>query len=163
MLELWALGTLELKGTTDSLEPILARPKRAAVLAYLVLDRPGLFHRHRSLAAMFWPGMDTPAAHDALDRELAALRRELPDGVITDRDGGRVGVAMRSVRCDVHDFEDHVAAGRWAEALALYRGDLLDGLTLPETDGFRDWLAEERKRLRLLAALASDGLARESA
>lgn len=163
MLELWALGTLELRGSREPLEPILARPKRAAVLAYLVLDRPGLFHRDDSLAAMFWPGLDAPAAHDALDRELAALRRELPDGVITARDGGRVGIAMKSVRCDVHDFEDHVAAGRWAEALALYRGDLLEGLTLPETDGFSNWLEEERKRLRLLATLASDGLAREPA
>lgn len=162
MLELRALGTLQLRRSNIPLEPILARPKRAAVLTYLVLDRPGVFHDHDSLAAMFWPRLGVREAHDALAGELAALRGELP-GVVTAMDGARVGVAMRTVRCDVHDFEDHVVAGRWAEALDLYRGDLLEGVTLPDTDGFSDWLEAERERLRHLKALASRGLDREPA
>jgi hypothetical protein len=41
------------------------QPKRAAVLAYLMVARPGPLHRRDSLLAMFWPELHSrPLWHE---------------------------------------------------------------------------------------------------
>jgi tetratricopeptide (TPR) repeat protein len=61
--------------------------------------------------------------------------------------------------CDVAAFEEAADAGRHAAALALYRGDLLDGLFISGAPEFERWLERERTRLRTRAAATAWGLA----
>lgn len=48
-----------------------------------------------------------------------------------------------------------------AEAVALYRGDFLEGFTLPDSPNFDDWQLFEAESLRQELALALERLARE--
>ena len=151
MLEIRAFGPLEIRGSPDRLEAIHSRPTGAALLAYLVLHQPGMTHRLDGLTDLFWPALDPDEAREALAREVAVLRRELPAGVLEDHGANQVGVVPKRVWCDVLAFEDAAAAGRWREALELYRGDLLEGLDDAGSDRFRAWLTEERELMRQLA------------
>src|SRR5205823_3610746 len=68
-------------------------------------------------------------------------------------DGRTVGLDPASVEIDVGRFERLVADGAPAaleEAVALYRGDLLDGFDVAAAP-FEEWLLAERERLRELA------------
>ncbi len=56
--------------------------------------------------------------------------------------------------CDATAFEAALDAGNPGEALALYRGDLLEGFFISEAPEFERWLDGERERLR---RRASDG------
>lgn len=154
MLELQALGSLDLRAGDEPIRAVLVRPKEAALLAFLVLDRPGVFHHFNALSAFFWPDLEPDPAREALSRSLEFLAEELPDGILAGLGNGRVGVVLRDVRCDVFAFEDAVAAGQWDRALTLYGGELLDGLVVPGSDGFHRWLEGERERLRRLEGRA---------
>lgn len=162
MLEIRAFGGLDVRGSPEPFPPITARPKAAAVLAYLVLAQPGVTQRLDVLAALLWPDLDADRGHAELDRSLAFLRDELPEGVIEAHGGRLVGVVPKRVRCDVYAFEDAVAAGRWEEALELYRGELLEGFEVPGAEAFRRWLEAERDWMRGLAERAREGAAAES-
>src|SRR4029450_12770025 len=68
-------------------------------------------------------------------------------------DGDRVSADPRAVSLDVLEFERCVQEGTpqaLAEAVTLYRGDLLEGLTVQEPP-FEDWLRGERERLHEMA------------
>ena len=156
MIELRTLGTLELH-TTDGreLRPILRQPKRLAVFTYLALATPKRFHRRDALLALFWPELDSEHARGSLRRSLHFLRRTLGDNVIVGRGDEEIGIAPDTVWCDVQAFEEASNAGDLATALALYRGDLLDGFYIAGAPDFERWL--DRERARLLARAASGG------
>ena len=68
-------------------------------------------------------------------------------------DGETVALDPAPVDVDVVEFERQVAEGTPAaleRAVALYRGELLEGLALQEAP-FEEWLLAERERLRELA------------
>lgn len=155
MLQFQAFGSLDLQEDGRSLNAAVTQAKRAALLAYLVLARPGQLHRRDTLLALFWPDLDQRHGRRALSQSLTYLRRELPEGVLATRGLEEVGVAANQMRCDVADFEAAVLGKRWAEALALYRGSLLEGLHVAGAPAFMDWLDRERERLRELGAAAA--------
>ncbi|MCH7683430.1 MAG: hypothetical protein IIB35_06945, partial [Gemmatimonadetes bacterium] len=61
--------------------------------------------------------------------------------------------------CDAVAFEAFVDEGRFEEALALYRGDLLEGFHLSGCLEFERWLETERRRLKQRAGDAAWSLA----
>jgi DNA-binding SARP family transcriptional activator/TolB-like protein len=166
VLHLRVLGGLHLDddGGRD-LGALLAQPKRIALLAYLCVREPGSYCRRDSLLAVFWPESDEERARTALRGALHFLRRALGPDVVRGRGDGEVGVDPARLGCDAVHFMEAVAAGRLEDALALYRGDLLDGLFVSDAPGFERWVDEERARLRRLAigaaaTLTADGEAR---
>jgi len=88
------------------------------VLAYLALH-PGS-HPRGPLAARFWPDVIDESARGSLRTALSAIRKSLGDErfLIATRDE----VSLVDAQTDVAEFERLVAAGRPAEALALFRG-----------------------------------------
>ncbi|HSL72626.1 MAG TPA: BTAD domain-containing putative transcriptional regulator, partial [Longimicrobiales bacterium] len=135
---------------------ILVQPKRLAFFSYLVLARPAGFHRRDSLLALFWPESDTERARLALRQSLHFVRKALGDNVVVTRGDEEIEIAAESLWCDAAAFESAVDTGRWAEALELYRGDLLSGLFAADVSPeFQDWLERERTRLRARAAGAA--------
>lgn len=160
---LWTLGAVCLKGPDGAdLRPILAQPKRLALLAYLAIARPRGHHRRDRLVALFWPELDQDHARGALSRALYYLRQSLGDAAIISR-ADEVGVSDGALQCDTVAFESACETGRLEEALDLYQGELVDGLFVSGAPDFERWVDEERVRLRGLASDAAVALAEKHA
>jgi DNA-binding SARP family transcriptional activator/tetratricopeptide (TPR) repeat protein len=140
---------------------VLAQPKRLALLAWLALARPRGYHRRDSIVALFWPELDAEHARASLRKTVFHLRQALGADVIVNRGDEEVGLGA-GFWCDAVAFQDAVAAGRAAEALELYRGDLLPGFFLTDVPEWEQWLEEERDRLRRQAVAAAWTLAEEA-
>ncbi len=134
---------------------VLAQPKRAGLLAFLALSHPGDFHRRDALLATFWPELDQRHGRAALSQALSYLRRELGDGVVVTRGVEEVGIDTARLESDVGAFDEALAGEDWARAVALYQGELLEGLHVSGCVSFTDWVDRERERLREAAAGAA--------
>jgi len=153
VVELRILGTLQLSASDGRDLAALARQsKRTALLAYLAAAVPHGFQRRDTLLALFWPELDETHARAALSQALYVLRNALGDQGIVTRGDDEVGLSRDVVWCDVRAFEAALDAGQPAEALALYRGGLLDGFFVSDAPEFGRWLERERERLRERAA-----------
>jgi DNA-binding SARP family transcriptional activator len=134
--------------------------KAQALLAYLAVPA-GLAHPRDKLASLLWGSTVETTARTSLRQTLYALRKSLRTAAPAPLrvDGEAVALEPGAVTVDVVEFEQRVAEGTpaaLAEAAALYRGDLLDGLTIQEPP-FEEWLLSQRERLR---EVALDALAR---
>ena len=160
MIELRTLGTLELiSAETRAAGSVLAQPRRAALLSYLALASPRGFHRRDTLFALFWPECDADQARHSLRQSVYFLRHALGANSIVSRGDEELALAPDQVACDVWSFDAAVDEGRPAEALALYRGELLAGFHISAAPDFERWLDEERSRLKQRAAEAAWALA----
>ena len=129
--------------------------KAIALLAYLALN-PGQRCTRDRLATLLWSDRGEEQARHSLRQAVLSLRKALDDedGSILISDGDRLTLDPEAIAVDVHAFE-RMAASPTREALEqageLYVGDLLDGIDA-RSEGFDEWLAAERARLRDLAA-----------
>lgn len=118
-----------------------------ALLAYLALypQRP---HPREELIDLLWPEADLDAGRHRLRQALSTLRRQLeppgtPYGSVLLADRHAIRLNPETFTCDAADFERLVRQKRFAEAVALYAGDLLPGY-------YEDWILLERNRLTAL-------------
>mgnify|MGYP006269801797 FL=1 len=152
MIDLQILGRTVVRRDGQSLDSFLRGPKRLGLLAYLVLARPRGFHRRDELLPLFWPERGQTSARNALSNMLYHIRRELGEDVIVNRGTEEIGVQRDRLSCDVLAFEAALDRGDHEDALALYRGDLLQSFHVPDAaPAFDQWLDQERERLRLRA------------
>ena len=159
MIRLWMLGVIDLRAADGSeLRSIITQPKRLALLTYLALHHGRFVSRDRALA-VFWPEQDDDHARSALSRALYYLRQALGDGVLVNRGDDEIGIAREHFWCDATAFEAAAASGAHRNALELYRGDLLEGFHLANTQAFEEWADGERDRLRDLARRSASALA----
>jgi DNA-binding SARP family transcriptional activator len=148
MIRLHLLGTTELvRADGSEITAVLQQPKRLAVLALLAASGEGRWHRRDTLLATFWPDMDDERARAALRRTLTFLRTHVGDAVIRTR-GDEVGVATDGLWCDLVACEAALKDGRLADAVDLYRGEVLAGLHVPSAPEFERWLDGARERFR---------------
>ncbi|HEY3012060.1 MAG TPA: BTAD domain-containing putative transcriptional regulator [Gemmatimonadales bacterium] len=160
MIELRTLGALELTSAESrAVGSVLAQPRRAALLCYLALALPRGFHRRDTLFALFWPEYDAEQARHALRQSVYFLRRALGPKAIVSRGDEELALAPDQVSCDVWAFDAAVDQGQAADALALYRGELLAGFHISAAPDFEHWLDQERGRLRQRAGEAGWALA----
>ncbi|WP_374370921.1 BTAD domain-containing putative transcriptional regulator [Dongia sp.] len=116
------------------------------LLALLALAPSRRFGR-QELASLLWDAPSDTAALTNLRQLLTRLRRaapHLPDLLVTD--GRVVGLGDAAAGIDLCRLLDAAAAAP-GEVIALFRGDLLEGIT-DFTDSFSHWLTVERGRLR---------------
>ncbi len=128
--------------------------KAQALLSYLAMPS-GEAHSRDKLANLLWGSTIETTARTSLRQTLYSVRRSLrrADGGPLHADGNMVSLDPGAVSLDVVEFEQRVHEGTpaaLAEAIALYRGDLLEGLTIQERP-FEDWLLGERERLHEMA------------
>jgi serine/threonine-protein kinase len=164
MIEFRALGPARLVGPegTDT-QAVLARPKLLGLLAFLSAGASRGFHRRDSLIGCFWPELSQERARSAVRQSLYRLRLFLGETVVVTRGDDEVAVSEEQFWSDVAGFEDALAGGDRAGALELYRGDLLEGLYVPDAPEFERWLDERRKHLRQRASTAAWELADQEA
>ncbi len=114
------------------------------------------------LLALFWPDeAESTARHNLSQLVYHCRRQPWFDGLEAERTRLRWQVAS-----DLQLFRAAIGAGAWHDALALYRGALLEGLPAGVAPGFEDWLESERESLQVawreavlhvLAALEREG------
>ncbi|HEU5219235.1 MAG TPA: protein kinase, partial [Gemmatimonadales bacterium] len=164
MLQLRTFGTVDLQDSGGrDLGPVMAQPKRLALLVYLAAARPFAVQRRDRLLALFWPDLDESRARDALSQALRFLRQALGADVFVRRGGEDVGINSEQLWCDAAAFQAALDAGRPDEALELYRGDFLQGFFIEEADGFEEWMERERAVHRESAARGARELAEQHA
>lgn len=121
--------------------------KMRALLAYLAVERQQDYSRE-VLADLLWSGNDPVTGRGNLRRTLADLRRVLGTTLFaTSKHAIRF---IPNAYIDVMDFTRQLPAdGGTAQsnaerAVALYRGELLAGLSLPDSPVFEGWLQARR-------------------
>jgi TolB-like protein/Flp pilus assembly protein TadD len=146
--------------TADGAQLALPTRKDKLLLAYLALSAGRPQSRER-LAALLWGDRAEVQARDSLKQALAELRQAFRqaglDPLRTDRE---------SVTFDPGDIEIDASElvrlatqpASWDKAVALYRGDLLDGFEGASSE-FEEWLRPERERLSALAVRILEQLA----
>lgn len=160
MIQLRTLGTTDLrKAHGEEVRAVLAQPKRLALLAYLAIARPRGTHRKDTLRALFWPEADDHHARLDLNRAVYFLRHAVGEGVLAAGPGDALSVARETLWCDAVAFEEALDAGRFKEALELYRGELLVGCFASVAPEFEYWLDQEREHLQKRAVAAALALA----
>jgi DNA-binding SARP family transcriptional activator len=133
--------------------------KTRALLAFLAA-RLGQPQPRDKLASLLWGDSSDRVARQSLRQALYEIRRKVVQAGAMDIivEGDAVALQADAVTVDLPVFESLVALGdaeAWAQAAALYRGDLIEGLTTDQP-AFEEWLVTERERLRelLMATLA---------
>jgi len=156
-LRLFLLGRFEVVREDAPVPPHAWRRRRPADLLKLVALAPGRTLTREHAIAILWPDKDPASGANNLHRALYDLRQIL-GGRWVDIERGQLTLHP-SVWLDVEAFERAVAVGTresLAEAVALYRGDLIP-------DGRESWLAAAREALRRRFAEAAGPLARAAA
>lgn len=158
VLRLDLLGDLQIHTSTGSLVSLPAR-KAQALLAYLGVRPTQLVSRDK-IAGLLWSSTGPEQARQSLRQLLSTLRKDLatisPDQRILIEESDFLGVDAASVTVDVTAFETLLARGTeesLTEAIALFRGDFLDGFVINE-EKFDNWSLAERDRLRRAALRA---------
>ena len=150
--ELTLFGGFELRLAGGQVIAVLGQKDRA-LLAIMALPA-GATHSRDKLASLLWSDRGDQQARDSLRHALTNLRQCISSAnvqpIIADRLSARMDPT--AVTTDVTEFEQSVRHGTPAaldRAMALYRGDLLDGIGIHDP-AFEEWLLVERQRLRHL-------------
>jgi TolB-like protein/DNA-binding SARP family transcriptional activator/Tfp pilus assembly protein PilF len=161
MIELRTLGGVDLRSSeSGTLLQVAAQPKRLALLVYLALGDSSGLRRRDSAVGYFWPELDTLHARGALRQALHSLRRLIGEAALITQGEEEIGVNHGVLRCDAVSFRQSVEAGRYDDALKLYRGDFLDGFFVSDVAAeFEQWIGETRADLRRSASASAWTLA----
>ena len=140
--------------------------KHIALLVYLARS-PRKSRTREHLVGLLWSDRDERQARHSLSEALRVLRRALGDDQL-ETDVDQVRLAPNAVTLDCDRFAELRGRSEWAAATALWDGEFLEGLAIPEASEFENWLAAERAlwRAQALEALVEEvaaGLARGDA
>jgi DNA-binding SARP family transcriptional activator/tetratricopeptide (TPR) repeat protein len=140
-------------------QSVLAHPKRLALLVYLATAQPGPVHRRDTLLGLFWPEQEEAHARASLRKAVHLLRQSLGADTIVRRGDDELGIDPERLWTDVAAFETALGAGRFADAVELYRGPFLAGLFVDDAPEFERWLTATRLRLERDASAAAQQVA----
>ncbi|MFZ6027426.1 MAG: AfsR/SARP family transcriptional regulator [Chloroflexota bacterium] len=156
----------------------LRSDKARALLAYLATEQGHLQPRAK-LAALLWDEFSSQAAMTNLRVTLSNIKRVLnqwQEGICLEITRQDVTFEAQPCGCwvDIAEFEALQAkcrahahaklAGcaecieRLIQATALYRGDFLEGLTLPDSPGFSEWRLLQQEKYHQQTLLILDVL-----
>jgi len=145
MIRLRVLGGFALDAPSGASVPRLAQRRAEAILALLAVAGSLGCTRDR-VVALLWGESDTGHARHSLRDALHAIRLALGHDAVVSR-GDTLRIDAGSLTSDVDEFATALAASRLSDAVAVYRGPLLDGFHIPEAPEFERWVDDERDRL----------------
>jgi DNA-binding SARP family transcriptional activator len=151
MMQLRLLGSFELR-RIDGTRIALPGRQSIAIIACLGLAEGFSLARDR-LADLVWAGRGEQA-DGSLRQELVRLRRAIGEDALPA--GGTVSQPVtlnaEQIDIDVARFRSAAgASGGGSEALALYRGPLLEDFPLRPNEPLGEWFGRHRKRLHDIA------------
>ncbi len=118
--------------------------KHVALLAHLALS-PEMERTRDHLMGLLWADRPQAKARHSLNEAIRRLR----SGLGTERlpsHGDAIRLSHVSLEVDVQRFRETSQRDPLA-ALALVRGDFLEGFTVEDAPDFEDWAYEQRRRL----------------
>jgi DNA-binding SARP family transcriptional activator/tetratricopeptide (TPR) repeat protein len=146
--------------------------KARALLVYLVVEAERPHHRER-LAGLLWPEWPERDARGRLRRVLSNLRLAIGDHQATPP---FLHVSRQTIQfntasdawVDVGAFTERLEAkgdlqqliDQLEGAVDLYRGDFLEGFSIPDSASFEEWALLNRERFRRLVMVALSRLVR---
>jgi DNA-binding SARP family transcriptional activator/pimeloyl-ACP methyl ester carboxylesterase len=154
VISIKTLGTLEV--TRDGRAAVLpASRKTRALLAYLAVTARD--HRRERLCEMFWEVPDDPRGslrwsltklRRLVDAPTARRIRATRDSVQFDACGASVD--LLELRNALSEDAADLPTTDLEKLAALFRGEFLEGIDLPNCPGFQNWLIAERESVRSL-------------
>ena len=161
-LSIRTLGSLQIRVAGNPVTEFHSDKVRA-LLAYLAVeaDQP---HRRGKLAGLLWPDYPERSARTSLRSALAHLRQVIgdqaaePPFLLITRQTIQFNCTS-DWELDVHKFSCLLEAkpdqspgiAELEQAAALYRGDFLDGFSIPDSILFEEWALVTRQSLRAQA------------
>ena len=144
--------------------------KVRALLAYLAVEAESP-RRREALATLFWPDQSPKLARQSLRQSLSTLRRAIqdrsasPSFLLIEGDtiqlnrSSNVWLDVDALQMHLREASEHAHPHPDVEtcqtciqslekAVALYRGDFLEGLLLSDSIEFEEWAMIWRERLR---------------
>jgi DNA-binding SARP family transcriptional activator len=176
LLDIRAFGAFSVEVDGEPVHLDRVKPRARAVLRFLAV-RPGVAIHREVIQEALWPDVDGPTGARSLHVAVSALRGLLSEALAVDstrliaREGDAYRLAVEPGQVDVGRFERAMARARgarnggnragagtadFAEALGLYRGDLL-----PQ-DGPAEWAVERREHFRREAVEAATMVAEDA-
>jgi DNA-binding SARP family transcriptional activator len=160
-LSILALGGLIIECGGERVTGFASR-KVEALLLYLALERRQ--HAREVLAEFLWPDRSQSQSLANLRATLNSLRQQLSPYVTILHESVSVNLDI-PLWLDTHEFETQLSRASQGDgghdtetitgALALYRGDFLEGFHIA-SPAFENWAYLERERLRYRAMEALD-------
>jgi len=154
------LGGFALRAFSGEAIPVPGN-KAALLLAYLALP-PGKSHPRSRLIDLLWSDRSESQGRGSLRQLLWSVRRQLgevkPCPLVGD--GESVALDAAAVEVDALEFEHCVRCGTpeaLSRAVAIYGGELLDGMDLGPSE-LAEQLVAERERLSAMALVAMTSL-----
>ncbi|MCA9986882.1 MAG: tetratricopeptide repeat protein [Anaerolineales bacterium] len=150
MLRLTTLGGLQISLNQNSIS--FAARRAEVLLVYLALT--GQTHEREALATMLWDDRTQKQSLANLRSLLAQLPAEIKPYVATTRRTvafAPAGPIWLDAALFAERFADPATASPEDRELALYQGDFLHGVFVPESRGLEEWIALTRERLRQVA------------
>ncbi len=157
MLDLQLLGEIQVFRDGKQLDLPPSRKTRA-LLAYLVAT--GRPHRRDRLCTIFWEIPDDPRG--ALRWSLSRLRGLVDDAnarrIIADRESvsfqpHRADIDLVSLRERMKNGVLSLSVEELERMAAMFRGEFLEGIDLPDLHDFQAWCLAEREDIRRMQAL----------
>lgn len=158
MFKLKVLGSVSVRRAGEPHEMVPLQKRRLELVALLAVAGTDGIARKR-IQTFFWPEGSRESARHALEQLIYATKRQLHPDVIRSQ-GGLLRLDPRVMDADVWSFAAAIREARWADAVALYAGPLLQGFALEGGWEVEHWVDQERLRLQTDHHRALEALAR---
>lgn len=146
---LTTLGRLALADAAGGEDPSLAtRRRKLAVLVVLAVSRKPI--TRDALTELFWGDQAEERARHSLSDTLSHLRRVLgPDSIAARR--ADIALAKETpLTVDIAELHAAAQAQQWGAVTALYAGPFLDGVHVPDSPRFDQWVTTQRATVERL-------------
>ena len=120
--------------------------KNLALLVYLARSPRGTRSREH-LIGLLWGDKPQSKARHSLNTALSLLRGYAGEESVPS-DGTQVSLASGGVQLDTDQLEAFLAARDLAAAVALIKGEFLEGFSIKGASQFDDWMTAEREHWR---------------
>ena len=120
--------------------------KNLALLVYLARSPRGTRSREH-LIGLLWGDKPQSKARHSLNTALSLLRGYAGEESVPS-DGTQVSLASGGVQLDTEQLEAFLAARDLAAAVALIKGEFLEGFSIKGASQFDDWMTAEREHWR---------------
>lgn len=161
MIDLQLFGGLDFVGPDPS-GSIRARRRHPMMLLALVAAAAPKAISRDSIMAFLWPESDSTRASSSLRQALHSLRRDLGEDLFLPETASGIRLDRNKVKVDLWIFRDALARHAPADAVAVYRGPLLDGFQIAGVPEFSRWIDAEREGVEREYGAALDALARQA-